>query len=233
MSPPRPRPTPVSVIAYLHIIFAGLWLFIFVCAGVLLVVFYNFLHSPAQGPATKQAEELEMLKGVLRATFESMGRHIPYFWEIQIAQTILSVVLTLVLLVAGIGLLGMKPWARVASIVYGVVAILEKFAELAFTIAYVLPAQAKINEDVRNSLLNSLPPGVNPPTTTSNPLLESASSFAGSLIALIYPVVVLIIMLLPGVTAAFRRPVDEPPSGGSGVDDDYFGYDRPSGKEDF
>src|SRR5262249_12030748 len=116
--------------------------------------------------------------------------------------------LSLFLIVAGFGLLGMKPWARSLSLLYAVLSILLTLGLLAFDLLYLMPA------------LHGGPPPLNPVGE-----LIQAVTF------LIYPVVTLCVLLSPGVAAAFRG--DRPPDYSSsppGPDDYRDRYDNPGGQ---
>jgi hypothetical protein len=69
------------------------------------------------------------------------------FTRFTIAQQVMGFVVTVLLLVAGIGLINGKPYGRKASIIYAIVVILLSLVTLGFNIAYImLPALAAANE---------------------------------------------------------------------------------------
>jgi hypothetical protein len=230
-SPPRKRPTPVTVIAILNIVFGAIFTLIYICGGIVTLVVVNLAYSPTPHP-DKQAR---LLLGILKETLiEAPVRHIPYYPQVQLGTIIFDVVMTFIILIAGIALLRMRSWARIACIGYAVLSILVRIGTLIYALAVVVPAQDKIQADVNDWLASNLPPGAQiPPDAGSNPVLEGVGPVFGFSCGLIYPVVVLIIMLLPSVTAAFRKWDQEPLPGSSDLEDDYFGFERPRGKEDF
>jgi hypothetical protein len=105
----------------------------------------------------------------------------------------------LVLVVSGIGLLFLKPWARVLAIAYGVYAIVVGLFNIGINFAFVvrpLLQQAKTQNN----------------TEAAGAAAGAIGGTIGGCIGLVYPLLVLIFMLLPKVAAAFR-PATPPPLG--------------------
>jgi len=107
----------------------------------------------------------------------------------------LSIVL---LLVAGIGLLRMEPWARKLSIVYGVYAILATVASTVVNIVFVVQPLLSRASVTRGAY--ALPVALGG---------EIGTILAG-LIALVYPVLLIVTMTRPHIAAAFRPPAPPP-----------------------
>jgi hypothetical protein len=99
-----------------------------------------------------------------------------------------------VLLVDGIGLLGLKPWARVLAIAYAIYAIV--FTVVALWINLTLMVQA-ISVQIRPREELAVAGAIGGPV----------SGTVGVLFWLIYPIVLLVFMFLPKVVAAFRPSV--------------------------
>src|SRR5262245_19730238 len=106
------RPMPVTVIAVLNFIFGGLGLLSALCGGLALLfvvlMFQNMPAPPGGGP--NPGKELG-----------NVFTSIPGFVPFTIISTILNSVLAIVLIVAGIGLLRMRNWGRITSMVYAVI----------------------------------------------------------------------------------------------------------------
>src|SRR5262249_2193032 len=130
MPPQRPRPVPVTVLGILNIVFGSLGILAYLCAGIGILFFINVFY----GPSGKGNKDLTLVRGIMEVSFESSAQHIPYYWAFLIGSLVLSVVLTLVLLITGIGLLRMRPWGRVGAIAYSVIAILAGLMSLFYTI---------------------------------------------------------------------------------------------------
>jgi hypothetical protein len=229
----RPRPAAVTVIAYLNIIFGILWGLVFLCGGTCLLVLISVWNSEAMTAKPETRLQKEMLEVMLT----SLRDHIPYFVEVNVGRLVFWLVMTLVLLVSGIGLLSLKSWARTACLVYAILSIMAQLGFLIYAVAVVNPGMGRVNQDLIEWLQTHPVPGMesvtrNPGAAVGNPIAEAAGSMFGTFLFLIYPVVVLILMLLPNVKAAFQPPpLDRPP--GPGADDDYFGYERPYGPGEF
>lgn len=222
------RPAPVTVIGYLNIIFGILWILGFLCGGLGLLMLVAIFNSTAIDAEPEGKWSKEMLQTLINSHIE----HIPYITEVTVAEVLFLFAMTLLLLIAGIGLLRMKSWARKACIFYGVVTLLVYLALLGYNIAVVSPNMGAVKDDLTDWLANN----PNPKGQTINPLGDSSaganiiSTSVGTCLWSIYPIIVLILMLLPSVAAAFHPRPEEPPPGtgpgpaGPGADDEYYGY---------
>jgi hypothetical protein len=119
-------------------------------------------------------------------------------------------VLAVVLIIAGVGLLGMHPWARWLCVAYGVLTILVGVSSLVVQLAYLNPAMEQWNRDLQENVLraNQGKGGVvvtPAPQTPQSPAMNSASSVVYSLIGMGYAVGLMVVMFLPNVSAAFAR----------------------------
>lgn len=95
------------------------------------------------------------------------------------------------LIAAGIGLLMIKPWARWLSIVYALVTIV--FALIGLGITYVFTVQPVIR-----AFSEQQPPD----QPMAGAIGGAAGTMCGSVIALAYPIVLLIFMTRPHVVQA-------------------------------
>jgi hypothetical protein len=204
---PRKRPTAVLVIAIFHFILGGC------CgaAGIFQLAGGQQMLAKLQAGANKQQTDIQdrLQRGI--------EQRFPAFKTLERAEAASAVVLAVILLIAGIGLLAMQPWARWLSIAYGVLGILRTVADLLLAIVFVLPAVQAASREI---------PGVPPEAVQIGGLVGMLGSGCANLV---YPVVVLIVMLLPGVAAAFRAPAvsyDRPERD----DWDEDGYERGRGR---
>ena len=188
------RPTSVLVIAIFHFIFGGFGL-IGALAGLVIGILMIAQPKPPAGfvvasnPPTFADQTMYMVSNV------------PFWKEASLGFAVLGLALSIILLVAGIGLLSMKPWARFLSIGYAAASILLQCCSLFYTIAYVTPAQI--------AMYDQMPPAAGMAGAQAQSIASisktaiSVGQFAG-LLGLIYPVIVLIVMSRPKVGAAFR-----------------------------
>lgn len=166
------RPTSVTVFGILNIVFAALGFFGVLAMGALL-----FLPQPANSP-----------NPVIQLIHDNSA----YAAWVEIS-TVLGAFSISVLLVAGIGLLKMRSWARILSIVYAIYSIVMIIVSTVvnfFLLVQPLLAQAK---------------------SQSGPAAAGAIGGAiggtiGGCFGVIYPICLLVFMLLPKVSAAFRPP---------------------------
>ncbi len=232
----RRRPTAVSVMAILNIIFGSLGLLLGICSGfgMLLIASVPAVPLTPGGPPVNITKDL----------FDFMEREIPGYNAITIAQLVIGyLLLSGLLLAAGIGLLNRQHWARIACIVYGAVNIVLLLMDLVFKLAFVMPAMTRWQMDFQRRFA-----GPNPFTT--NPFLggsfQIVTAAITSLICIGYSALLITMMFLPQVRYWFeRRPaydfdrdedrfppreriVDEP--WGTSRDDD-AGYYRRKGED--
>ncbi len=196
----RQRPTAVTVMGILNIVFGSLSLLCLACSGIILLIMAN--QSGLGNPV------LEL--------FEAMRREIPGYVPVTILSLTLGVLMAVLLIVAGIGLLNMRGWGRVLSIVYGIVTILTQIGAMIYQFAYVNPAMQRVHENLPPAFRGGM---------SGDPTFNAIMSMLGAILGMVYAIVLLIMMLLPGVSAAFGRGGDN-----SG---ERYGHDRPEEGDDY
>jgi hypothetical protein len=230
----KQKPPVAVVLGILHIIFGSLGLICNICgmAGVGVIYFgANEIYKKA-GPTEKK--ELEQI-------WNQLNESVPGLVVYLFADMIGSMLLGLVLLIAGIGLLRVRPWARQVSIIWAVVRFIVVVATLAYTVAVVNPGMQKFGKDMeewqQKMQKRQQPAGQPAPAKspfgggmggTGNAALDNIMSFAGAAISAAYAIVVLVLMLRPSTVHAFARynsaeddyRMDSPPSQDY-YDDDY------------
>ena len=165
------RPTPVTVFGILNIGFAALGIF-----GVLasLMLFTAFAAN-SNNPVVQLIQDNPTYAAWMKVSI------------------VLGVLVAVALLVAGIGLLMLKPWARIVSIAYAIYSCV------------MIPVNTVVNYVfVLHPLLQQ---------AQGKPAPEAAGAIGGlvggiigSCFGLVYPIFLLIFMLRPNVVAAFRPP---------------------------
>ncbi|MHC5033917.1 MAG: hypothetical protein ACYTFZ_02625 [Planctomycetota bacterium] len=164
------RPTSVTVFGVLNVVFSILALL-----GILMAALFVAVGS-APGRFGGSAVAAMQSHPVLRV------------WAI--VSLPLGLVAAIVLFAAGIGLLLLKPWARVASIGYGIYAIIMAITGVVLNVTIAVPLMAR--------------------TPASGPGGEVAAmagtigAVIGGIISLIYPTLLIVFMTRRTVIDAFR-----------------------------
>jgi len=132
----------------------------------------------------------------LQALGEYMSQRIPgwFFWEVS--KISLSMMLGLILIIAGIGLLRMRAWALAMSISYGIVTICLQVAYLIFELGFVLPATKEFSLKMQGM---------------AQPTPQSESRNVGTALGIvgvggfqiIYAIVLIFVLFMPQVSQAF------------------------------
>ena len=117
-------------------------------------------------------------------------RNIPAYVPVEIALSVYHLVISVLAIVGGIGLLSLRSWGRALALVFGMSMILVQFSYLMFFFAFVNPVLNRFEGRQQ---------GFGGDGLFGTGVLEAASSF----IALAYAIVVVILLFLPTVSAAF------------------------------
>jgi len=169
------RPPSVTVCGILNIVFAAFGVF-----GVMASVALFYLPADSNNPVIKLIHESPAYATWLKVC-------IP-----------LGVLTCLVLLAAGIGLLHLKPWARILSLAYAIYAIL--FGILGMVVNFIFMLQPMLEQARQQQ---------GPEAAAA--IGGAVGGTIGGCFGLIYPVLLLIFMTRPKVVAAFCSSV--PPQG--------------------
>lgn len=201
---PSQRPRSVLILGVLHLLIGGLGL---LCglggAGVLAVGGERKVAEwfKAQLPADQQ-DDFEF-----SVRFdEGVEGVLPWYKAFSTGVMVIGLLTSVVLLVAGVGLLRMAGWGRSASFLYVILSLSIQTAGLVTDAFAVIPAKnqwldAELQRDAdqKDRVDGSRP--------------NMAEEIGGDLVFMIYPLVVLFVMLRPSVTAAFRGGSPEPDAG--------------------
>jgi hypothetical protein len=188
----RARPASVLVIAILHFVGGGIGVLGSIC-GLAGQAMSNAMMSGSFGPPQSGQ------KGINQAELmREFADKIPAYQFMQYTQLGVGFVLSCFMIVAGIGLLQMRPWGRSLSIFYALLSILNHVLMDIYNFGFVLPGMKAAMHDIMatDPQLSKMPMG---------PMMENFMMIGPILQALliVYPVVVLIVMLLPSVRTAF------------------------------
>ncbi len=170
------RPAAITFLAVANIVFGTLGI-LCACANSVVMVF-RASASNDPDPFVQQMGQ----------TWEFLVQNIPGYVPIEVGRSIYYLVISALAIVAGIGLLSLRPWARVLSLVYGLTMIFVQIAYFLFFFAFVTPV-----------LKQQLGGG--------DGLFDSGiTEIGGGAIVLIYAFVLVIVLFQPGVSAEFYRP---------------------------
>jgi hypothetical protein len=188
----RSRPTIVTIIAILHFLIGGLGLCCETCGGLIFLAGGEKLIPQPDDAESKKAQELE--KNREEASNKILDQKAPWHKTSTVALEVATVGLCLVLVIAGFGLLGLKPWGRWMSVGYAIVSLAVSIFILYYTFSYGIPAQQEAARQF---------PADN---AEDRQMDEMGLKFARVLpfVFLVYPIVVLIAMFLPNVSQAFQ-----------------------------
>jgi hypothetical protein len=165
------RPTSITVFGILNIVFAAFGFFA-VLASVML---FAVTGTNSNNPVIQLIQDNPAYAAYLKF---SIG---------------LGLVVCAALLVAGIGLLKMKPWARMLSIIYGVFGIISVIINsIANYYFLVQPMLEKAHNEQGPEAAGVMGGAI--------------GSMFGGCFGIIYPVLLLVFMNLPKVAAAFNPP---------------------------
>jgi hypothetical protein len=199
-------PAGVIVIAVFHFIFSACG----IGGGILQ------LSGAAKGlqqlGAQGNPKQAELQDKMMRAM-----NNVPGYHELEVASGIISSIFGLLLVICGIGLLKLQPWARYGSIAYAVLAILWQLFSIVFTFAFIMPGINKAIEEAA---------GGNRQLAQAMSIGGATGGAIGGMCGMIYPIAVIIVMLLPGVARAFKSGSARVDEERLREDDGYSDYER-------
>lgn len=187
--------TAATVMGVLNIIFGSLGLLGTICGGVAMIGLFA-MFSAAKG--NMKPGEAEKVNELISLFLDNIPGFVPF-----LAITyIIGFILALGQLISGIGLLKMNEWARKMSLGIAAVAILVQLGSLGFTIAVLQPGVEKAQQAIMAEARKQNPNA--PAVPPQNPLASIGGSVIGSIFGLIYPIATFIVLMNPGVVAAFQ-----------------------------
>lgn len=186
------RPTVVVVFAILQLSLGGIGFLCFGCMGGLQLAGVEKFAEQMPQPGGRPNPGVEIEK--------FFRQKIPYYEATKILQPILGLVAALAMIVSGLGLLQMKRWGRWLAIGDACFIIALTLAIVLFGLLVRAPLMKEFAAE------KSKDPNLQPQEKMALSIIESSAT-VGSLfnvVFLIYPVIVLVFMLLPSVSKAFR-----------------------------
>jgi hypothetical protein len=203
------RPTGVTVIAILCFVFSGFGLLALLCGAGSLV----FLRSIAPNLPPAPGGGKNPMEGMIE-----MYDTIPGFWAWVTYSLVSGPIMAIILLIAGLGLMKMRPWSRWLCLGYCIYAILMAMVTLYYQLVFINPAMLAYQEEM--SQQTGAP-------NFGSPEFSNVVTIGSVVLSLIFPIAVLIVLFRPKVAAAFAgRPVME-----ERTDERDLGYESDDGGE--
>jgi hypothetical protein len=172
------RPAAVTVFGILNIGF-GILRILSAPVLILALVYRDswLQYLPPGNPATERYREIMQSPDFIISTYISSG---------------LGIVASLILLVSGIGLLKLRPWARYAAIGCGVYGCFE--TTVSTIISYYLVYLPMLDEGASDAVVGGM-----------------VGDLVGAPVSLLYPALLIIFMFMPSVKASFEPGWGESP----------------------
>jgi hypothetical protein len=189
--PRQKKPAVITVFGILNIIFGAIALLIVVCGGVAT---FAIAQVNMPGPGNPPNPIKDML--------EYMDKHAPLYTPYLIGEIIIGLIMAIILVVSGIGLLKVRPWARWLSIGYAAVRLVLILVGLVLAIMIFNPVLADWQADYNK---RTVPAGNPPPPSFSSGAMNDVAAAFGSILSAAYSIALLAVMFLPQVRAAFAR----------------------------
>jgi hypothetical protein len=187
---PQKKPTAVVVIAILQLLFGVLSLCgpILQLSGAQKAISSATQVQPPPGQPNFNQAELE----------KRMEEKVPSYKAMATGDAVTGLVLALMMIGSGVGLLQLQSWGRRLAMVYAVLSILTHLVGLILAFAVVLPAMSDFFKEFAAeaggkdaAMMAQVMQGA----------VVIAMIFSG--LVIVYPIIVIIVMLLPSVRAAF------------------------------
>jgi hypothetical protein len=206
----KPKPQVAVVFGILHIVFGGLGVALNLCGVGLMVAVYVMVNTLYQQAGPMEKKDLDDL-------WQNLNTNVPGLFAYVLTDMVGRMLLGVVLLIAGIGLLRVKNWARYVSICWAIVRIVFLIGLLFYNVAFVKPGLDKFSTEFeqwqerveKRSRGSGQAPAQKPSFGTlggtGNPVVDNILAFGGTALYCAYAVVVLIFMLRPATAHAFAR----------------------------
>jgi uncharacterized membrane protein len=201
----RTRLASVTVLAVLNFVFGGLGLvggltgFIFMMIGLDKMFMNMGSMNPGNNPQV--AKQLEQQQEFQKDMLEIVEKTNPRWY--QVASTSQNIVLSIMMILGGIGLLKVQSWGRNLCLTYATLSILCHIGVLIYAFLVVLPAMQAFAQQM----------GAKGGQYKLIAFFMQFGAYGGMIspfVMMIYPVIVLIVMFRPNVVAAFRGEAAPP-----------------------
>jgi hypothetical protein len=223
------RPGSVTAAAVLAMIYGSLFLFCGLCGLGFLITQGSMNQGLFGGGDPQQAQMQKQMQ-------EAIERDVPAYRVVQIAIPILGLALSLAMLIAGIGLLGMHSWARMLAVLAALIAVASTAFQAIYQVVFVLPATSDaLGAALPAAMAKGPGPGPAPGAAAMATMMQMVFTMTGIVTVVLYVLIIayllLIVVLLQRrhVRAAFAAgglPAETPELSDRGAEDEGW---RPSG----
>jgi hypothetical protein len=205
------RSTAATVMGILSIVFSSLSLVMCFCVGGWALFVSALSRMNPMGI------------NLLTLRWDMMNQQIPGYAAVEISSYILGLVLAVALLIGGIGLLHLQNWARVLCLIYSVISLLAHLGLLVYFLAFVNPALGRMREEwLRQQQAGRIPGGQAPMRG-----LDDAVTVLFGGVNIAFAISLLVVLLLPNVSAAFTGRVPRRDDWYDRYDDSWSGNPPP------
>jgi len=186
----KKRPPVILVIAILSLIGGSLGLLGSICGGAMQLAGGNKMFAGGGGQQDQEQQKLQ--EDIDKAIEKGPGGKLVRYGEMG-----MDLVLSLLMVIGGIGLLSMQSWARTLTIVYAILSIVNHIFSLIYALAFTIPATNEVIQEF----------------TAKDQQAAQFVSFmrviliGGAILGFLfiaYPIFVLIAMLRRSIAVAFR-----------------------------
>jgi hypothetical protein len=187
-------PTSIKLVAVLQILFGALGLVSAVTNLVSLAAGLQpggFMSASANDPVA-QAQK-DFYDGLAR-----LPEKLPGGMAVQYGLVGTEALLSGMMLASGIGLLKLRPWARILAIIYALTSLLHKVCLPVYFVLYYIPAMNQFADELGAK-------GTEHQVFAFAARITAYAQAFGPVLLAIYPLAVLFFMLKPSTRAAFRE----------------------------
>ena len=198
---PEDRPTALVAAAVLNFLFGGLAVLGALGGGLSILaipLLARVIPTLPGGPNVMQ--EMADLYG-----------SIPGFLLYTAVSMVGSLVMGVLLIVAGFGLLSVRPRARRLCVIWCIYTIVMTTAGTVYTFVVVNPAVEKWTADFQQKMAAAIP-GAGVGMFGMDPGMQRVMTLGAAALHITYAVMLLVLLFLPEVSAAFRRASQGPVS---------------------
>jgi hypothetical protein len=136
---------------------------------------------------------------------DQLRQEVPGYTLANTAHVVIVLLLSILAIVAGIGLLKMKPWARRGTLVWSCVLVLYEIAWTTYQVTLINPVQLRIQQQMMAQQAKGMP------NISLSSTLTAVVTVLFGLLIIAYAVGVLVVLCLPSIRAAFAgQPLPSP-----------------------
>jgi hypothetical protein len=183
------------VLAILNFIFGGLGL---LCGITGTIMVAGGLDRALSDIGKNQPGQV---KGISYADInEQLAKRVPSYVTVQRTSAIIDLVASALLILSGLGLLKLRPWGQHLGFLYAIIQIPHKLLASIYGLVVVLPVTSVLMDDA----MKNVPPGFQRQAMEFGMNIGYASGLSGAILSPVYPLLVIVILLLPSLRRALN-----------------------------